>query len=199
MSGTAAPVVVRPLTPERWDDLEAVFNARGCSVARGCWCMYYRVSGKGAYTRPGDEQRALSRSALKKLAAQDPPPGLIGYRGTVPVGWVSLGPREDYAKLANSPTMKAVDAQPVWSIVCFVVPSEFRKQGVARELLAGAVAYARKRGVRLLEAYPVDKDEPGASDAPWFGSKTMFDEAGFGEVARRKPSRPIVRIKLAGR
>jgi GNAT superfamily N-acetyltransferase len=48
--------------------------------------------------------------------------------------------------------MKPVDGQAVWSIVCFVVPSEFRKQGVARELLAGAVEYARKRGVRLLEA-----------------------------------------------
>jgi len=197
MSGAATPVRVRPLTPARWGDLEAVFNARGCSVARGCWCMYYRVSGKGAYTRPGDQQRDLSKRALKALAAQDPPPGLIGYRGKVPVGWVSLGPREDYAKLANSPTMKPVDAQPVWSIVCFVVPSEFRKQGVARELLAGAVEFARKRGVRLLEAYPVDKDEPGASDAPWFGSKTMFDEAGFSEVARRKPARPIVRMKLA--
>jgi GNAT superfamily N-acetyltransferase len=189
-------VTVRPLTPARWADLESVFNARGCSVARGCWCMYYRVSGKGAYTRPGDEQRALSKSALQALAAEDPPPGLLGYRGKVPVGWISLGPREDYAKLANSPTMKPVDGQAVWAIVCFVVPSEFRKQGVARELLAGAVEYARKRGVRLLEAYPVDKHEPSASDAPWFGSKAMFDEAGFSEVARRKPSRPIVRMKL---
>jgi GNAT superfamily N-acetyltransferase len=196
-SAAVIPVRVRPLTPARWGDLEAVFNARGCSMARGCWCMYYRVSGKGAYTRPSDEQRALSKGALKALAAQDPPPGLIGYRGKVPVGWVSLGPREEFAKLANSPTMKPVDDSPVWSIVCFVVPSEFRKQGVARELLAGAVEYARKRGVRLLEAYPVDKEEPGASDAPWFGSKTMFDEAGFGEVARRKPARPVVRMKLA--
>ncbi|MGZ5194906.1 MAG: GNAT family N-acetyltransferase [Ramlibacter sp.] len=197
MNSAATPIRVRPLSPARWDDLEAVFNARGCSVARGCWCMYYRVSGKGAYTRPGDEQRALSKNALEALAAQDPPPGLIGYRGKVPVGWVSLGPRDDFAKLANSPTMKAVDEQPVWSIVCFVVPSEFRKQGVARELLAGAVEYARRRGVTLLEAYPVDKSEPTASDAPWFGSKTMFDEAGFCEVARRKPARPIVRLKLA--
>jgi GNAT superfamily N-acetyltransferase len=191
------PLIVRPLTPARWTDLEAIFNARGCSVARGCWCMYYRVSGKGAYTRPSDAQRALSQATLKALAAQDPPPGLIGYRGKVPVGWISLGPREDYAKLANSPTMKPVDALPVWSIVCFVVPSAYRKQGVARELLAGAVAYARKRGVRLLEAYPVDKEEPTASDASWFGSKAMFDEAGFREVARRKPARPIVRIELA--
>jgi GNAT superfamily N-acetyltransferase len=193
-------LVVHPLTEDRWGDLEAVFNARGCSVARGCWCMYYRVSGKeSGYTRPGDEQRARSKAALKGLVQEDPPPGLIGYLGETPVGWVSLGPRRDYAKLANSPTMKPVDDQPVWSVVCFVVPSEYRKQGVARDLLAGAIRYARKRGVRLLEAYPVDKAHPSASDAPWFGSKSMFDEAGFEEVARRKPARPVVRLRLVER
>ena len=36
---------IEPLTPARWPDLEAVFRAKGCSVARGCWCMYYRYSG----------------------------------------------------------------------------------------------------------------------------------------------------------
>ena len=114
----------------------------------------------------------------------------------MPVGWISLGPRPDYARLARSPTMRAVDDAPVWSIVCFVVPSAFRGQGVSRELLAGAVAFARRRGATLLEAYPVDRAVPGASHAPWFGSKTLFDEAGFTEVARRRPARPIVRLKL---
>ena len=189
-------LVVLPLTHSRWGDLEAIFNAKGCSVARGCWCMYYRVSGKGAYTRPGDTQRTRSKEALKALITQDPPPGLLGYLGKIPVGWISLGPRESYAKLAKSPTMKPVDDQPVWSVVCFVVPSEYRKQGIARELLAGAVRYAARSGVRLLEAYPVDKREPSATQAPWFGSKSMFDEAGFQEVARRKPARPIVRLNL---
>lgn len=190
-------LTLRPLTPDRFGDLEKIFEARGCSVARGCWCMYYRVRGKGAYTRPSEEQRALSRDALKALAAQDPPPGLVGYRGREPVGWVSLGPREDYAKLDHSPAMKPVDDQPVWSIVCFVVPSEYRQQGVAKELLAGAVAWAKRRGVRLLESYPVDRDDPAAPDAPWFGSKTMFDQAGFTEVARHKPARPIMRRVVA--
>ena len=192
-------LVVRPLTPSRWPDLEAIFNARGCSVARGCWCMYYRVSGKGTLTRPGDSQRLRGKNALRALAAQDPPPGLVGYRGKTPVGWVSLGPRGDFAKLAKSPVMKPVDDQPVWSVVCFVVPSPYRNQGVAGELLAGAVAYARKRGVRLLEAYPVDKDAPAAVQASWFGSKRMFDEAGFEEVARRRPDRPVVRLELISR
>lgn len=189
-------LVVRPLTPSRWGDLEAVFGARGCSVARGCWCMYYRVSGKGPLTRPDDGQRSSSKEALRALAAQDPPPGLLGYRGKTPVGWLALGPREDFAKLARSPVMKPVDDQPVWSIVCFVVPSAYRKQGVAREMLAAAVEYARRRGVRLLEGYPVDKHDPSAAEASWFGSKRMFDEAGFEEVARRRPDRPVVRLRL---
>lgn len=190
-------VIVHPLTPDRWDDLEAIFNAKGCSVARGCWCMYYRRSGKSADLRSGETQSKRNRGDLMALAASDPPPGLIGYRNGVPIGWISLGPRQDFAKLARSPVMKPIDELPVWSIVCFVVPSEYRKQGVARALLAGAVEYARQRGVRLLEAYPVDKAQPSAGDSSWFGSKAMYDAAGFDEVARRKPARPVVRLQLA--
>jgi hypothetical protein len=29
----------------------------------------------------------------------------------------------------------------------------------------------------------------------WFGAKSMYDKAGFKEVARRRPHRPIVRIR----
>lgn len=192
-------LTLRPLTPERFGDLEAIFNARGCSVARGCWCMYYRVSGKGSLMRPGEGQHTSSKAALKKLAAQDPPPGLIGYRGQTPVGWISLGPRADYAKLAKSPVMKPVDAQPVWSIVCFVVPSAHRGQGVARALLDAAVAWARQHGAKLVEAYPVDKRGRSADENMWFGAKSMFDAAGFREVARRKPARPIVRLPVRPR
>jgi ribosomal protein S18 acetylase RimI-like enzyme len=111
------------------------------------------------------------------------------------VGWVSLGPREDYAKLQRSPVMKAVDDRPVWSIVCFVVPAPFRGQGVARALLDRAVAYARKQGATLLEAYPVDKRGRSGDDSMWFGAKSMYDAAGFEVVARRKPHRPVVRMR----
>jgi len=188
---------VHPLTPERWPDLEAVFNARGCSVARGCWCMYYRRSGSRGPLPAGITRAQANRADLKALLRSREPPGLIGYRGRVPVGWVSLGPRDDYAKLRRSPVMKAVDARPVWSIVCFVVPSQYRGQGVARALLEAAIAYARKRGVALLEAYPVDKPGRSSDDSMWFGAKSMYDAAGFKEVARRKPTRPIVRIRAA--
>ncbi|HET6470612.1 MAG TPA: GNAT family N-acetyltransferase [Pseudomonadales bacterium] len=189
-------LTIRPLTPSRWEDVEAVFNAKGCSVARGCWCMFYRRSGPGAAVPNGMTRAQRNRAELKALVDGGTPPGLIGYRGTTPVGWVSLGPREDFAKLKRSQVMKPVDAKPVWSIICFVVPQEFRGQGVARALLDGAIAYAKKRGATLLEAYPVDRAARGRDDSMWFGAKSMYDAAGFDEVARRKPQRPVVRLKI---
>lgn len=189
-------LTIRPLTPSRWKDVEAVFNAKGCSVARGCWCMFYRRSGPGAAVPNGMTRAQRNRAELKALVDGGTPPGLIGYRGTTPVGWVSLGPREDFAKLKRSQVMKPVDAKPVWSIICFVVPQEFRGQGVARALLDGAIAYAKKRGATLLEAYPVDRAARGRDDSMWFGAKSMYDAAGFDEVARRKPQRPVVRLKI---
>lgn len=196
---SSTPILVRPLTPGRWSDLEAIFRARGCSVARSCWCMYYRQSGAQPPPPAGTTRAHANRAALRALVDAGRPPGLIGYRGKLPVGWISLGPREDYAKLARSPVMKPVDDRPVWSVVCFVVPAEFRGQGVAEALLAGAIAYARRRGARLVEAYPVDRPGRSHDEAMWFGTKSMFDRAGFAEVARRKPQRPVLRLALTAK
>ena len=136
---------------------------------------------------------------MKALVDRGSLPGLIGYDDGVPVAWVSLGPREDYAKLRRSPVMKPVDDQPVWSIVCFFVDRNDRGRGLSHRMLEAAVDYARSRGARLVEAYPVDKDQRGHPDDMFFGAKSIYDRAGFREVARRKPTRPVVRKSLRPR
>ena len=186
-------LTTHPLTSDRWPDLETVFLAKGCSMARGCWCMYYRESGK--VEAPADMSLSEDRRRrLRALAAEDPPPGLIGYRDGEPVGWVALAPRSDYPRLRRSPVAKAVDDVPVWSIVCFVVPSVHRHQGVATALLHDAIEFARSHGAPALEAYPIDKEAPGADAWLWNGAMSMYRKAGFVEVARRKPERPVVRL-----
>ena len=189
-------LTVLPLTADRWPDLETVFAAKGCSVARGCWCMAYRQSGAQEPPPAGTSRSQTNRAALKALVDAGKSPGLIAYHGKVPVGWVSLAPRDEFARLRRSPVMKPVDDEPVWSIICFVVPSEYRGQGVAHALLQGAIAYAREQGAPLIEAYPVDKPCRARDNDMWFGSKSMYDRAGFQEVVRRKPERPVVRLKL---
>jgi len=42
----------------------------------------------------------------------------------------------------------------------------------------------------------VDKPVRDRDDSMWFGAKGMYDRAGFVEVARRKPTRPVVRKAL---
>ena len=189
---------IQPLTPQRWDDLVTLFERPGCSIARGCWCTFYRESGKAVVPKNLSLREARKRS-LKKLVDRGVVPGLLGYREGQPVGWVSLGPRDEYARLARSPVMKPVDDKPVWSIVCFVVDPKVRRQGVAAALLKGALKWARTNGVPLVEAYPVDRATKSGDDAMWFGAKSMYDDAGFVEVARRKPARPVVRKALRTR
>ena len=183
-----------PVMKDRWRDLVELFGRSGASIARGCFCMYYRKTG-GSGIGPGAE----NRRAMKSLVDRGIVPGLIGYQDGRPVGWISLGPRESYPKLQRSPVMKPIDNKPAWSIICFFVDSKARGQGVSEKLLKAAIAYARSHGATLLEAYPVDKEEPSHADFMWFGAKTMYDRAGFKEVARRKETRPVVRRALRAR
>jgi ribosomal protein S18 acetylase RimI-like enzyme len=184
---------VQPLTRERWPDLVELFNRPGGSIVRGCWCMYYR-NARGA----GGEGRK-NRAAMKRVVDRGVVPGLIGYADGSPVAWLSLGPREAYEKLRRSPVMKPVDDRPVWSIVCFYVDRRARGQRAAERMLQEGIAYARSKGVRMLEAYPVDKPEPSHDDFMFHGAKRMFDRAGFVEVARRKETRPVMRRTLRPR
>jgi GNAT superfamily N-acetyltransferase len=185
---------VYPLSKDRWSDLVELFSRPGGAIVRGCWCMYYRRSG-----RTGKITSKMNKNALHSLVRGGYVPGLIGYEQGRPVGWISLGRREDYAKLQRSPVMKPVDDKRVWSIVCFFVDAQYRGRGIAEQLLKAAIDYARSRGVTLLEAYPVDKPMRSHPDFMWFGAKKMYDRAGFKEVARRKEARPVVRKSLRPR
>lgn len=191
----ASRIEIHPLTPSRWPDLVTLFNSPGGAQVRGCWCMYYRRSGK-TVVPAGCSFAEHNKRSLQSLVTSGGVPGLIGYRDGKPVGWISLGPREEYARLERSPVMRAVDDKPVWSVVCFYTAKAARGEGVARAMLRGAIAYARSRGARCMECYPVDKDRRSADENLWFGNRAMFERAGFVEVARRKPTRPVMRKAL---
>ena len=183
----------RPLAPETWTDLEALFDLPGGSIVRGCWCMYYRKRGKvtvSVLAGPGNKRQ------LCEFVDAGVVPGLVGYVDGAPAGWISLGPRDDYAKLQRSPIMKPVDDAEVWSVVCTYVARPFRGQGVQHRLLQAAIKYARAQGVRILEAYPVDKPERSHDDFMFFGSRSLYERAGFTEVVRRSPTRVVMRRNL---
>ena len=180
---------IEPATPDRWDDLVAVFGARG-DPAR-CWCAYLR--------QPAVDyrQREANRESLRRAVAAGSEPGLLAYRQDAPVGWVAVGPQEDFPRLERSRAMRPVPGEGVWSVLCFVVPVRHRGQGVAAALLAGAVEHARSRGARAVEGHP--RDDAGGRRWPsavaYTGVASMFAAAGFTEIARRG-DRPVYRLTL---
>ena len=189
-------LTIEPLTPQRLDDLATLFDQGG--DPKWCWCAFFRVRNRDF----AQATAAANRSLLTGLADRAPAPGLVAYRDGRVVGWVSLGPREDFERLAHSTVLAPVDDRAVWSIVCFVVGRRERGQGIARVLLHAAIDYARANGATTLEAYPADTDGariPAAS--AYKGTLSMFERAGFGIVVERRSSptglvRPIVRLEL---
>lgn len=67
---------------------------------------------------------------------------------------------------------------------------------MAEALLRAAVEHARAGGAGAVEGYPVDAGGPAASASLSTGVPGMFLSAGFREVARRRPGRPIMRREL---
>lgn len=184
---------IHPVTPERWDDLEALFGPRGACA--GCWCMFWKKP-RSEFERGKGEG---NRRALRTSVTRGEVPGLIAYDGEVPVGWCAVEPRERFPGLARSRVLAPVDEAPVWSVPCFFVARGWRRKGVTVALLRAAAAHAASRGAKLLEGYPIAPKQGKVADAfAWTGIAGAFEKAAFEEVARRSPTRPIMRRRLSG-
>lgn len=183
-------VVVQPLTPETWPAFVELFGPKGACA--GCWCMWWRL--RRAAWRAG--KGAGNQRAMKKLVDQGAIPGLLAIEGERAVGWIALGPRADFLSLARSRILAPVDAQPVWSIPCFFVAPTHRRQGMSVRLLQAAAHHARAMGATILEGYPTEPNKSQPAPFVFTGLASAFRQAGFVEVARRSPTRPVMRLNL---
>jgi len=177
-----------PLTAERWQDLETLFGKHG--ACGGCWCMWWRL------TRPqfSEQKGEGNKKALKKIVDSGEIPGIIAYADGQPVAWCSVAPRESYPSLERSRTLKRIDDQPVWSVVCFFVAKSFRGKGVTLPLLKRAIEHAKEHGARIVEGYPIESRKPMPAPFLFTGVASLFRKAGFVEVLRRSETRPIMRF-----
>ncbi len=185
----------QPLTPARWGDFAELFGGRG--ACGGCWCMSWRLARREFNAGKGEGNRL----AMKALVESGTVPGLLGYLEGRPVGWCSLGPREQFPALARSRVLAPVDGQPCWSVSCLFVHRAYRNKGIATLLIGAAVDYARGKGVRFLEGYPVEPwaGKPIPAAFAWTGVPKAFLANGFVEAARRSPTRPVMRFDFSGR
>ena len=184
---------VVPLTAERWDDFVALFSREGPrggmrnSPAWGCWCMYWRNRSL--------EHGEPKKRAMHEIVCAGREPGLLAYDGAgEPVGWVSVGPREGFRALLDSPQYRPREEgesgeTSVWSLVCFVVDRPLRRTGLAGRLLDAAVEHAFAGGASSIEAYPHRGERTN-----YMGHVELFERAGFRPV-RETSKRVVMRLE----
>jgi len=183
-----APFEILPAT---WDGFEQVMGEKGgCG---GCWCMLWRLTKRQMDAGVG----ASNRAAMKAIFNAGDPPGLIAWQANKAVGWIQVAARSEFPRLKSARVLQPVDDLPVWSVACFLVDKSARHQGVSVALLRAACDFARDRGATHLEGYPIDPAKPKYPPVyAWTGFLGSFRAAGFTEVARRSPTRPIMRKTL---
>ncbi|HEY5884705.1 MAG TPA: GNAT family N-acetyltransferase [Pyrinomonadaceae bacterium] len=178
-------------TPDRWSDVEELFGERG--ACGGCWCMYWRLP-RGEWTA---SKGLKNRNSFRKIVNSDQQPGIIAYDGAEPIGWCAVAPREVFTGLAKSRVLKPVDERPVWSITCLFVKKSYRRRGVSLQLIKAAVNFAQSQGADIVEGYPTAPTMEKTPDPfVYMGVPSAFIAAGFKEVARRSPSRPVMRYEM---
>lgn len=170
---TAVALRVEPLVESRMDDFAAVVNPN--RREKHCWCLSHRLSAQEIRERGGDDRY----EAMCSLSREEIAPGVIAYLDDQPVGWCSISPRTQIPRLEASKLIRPVDDVAVWSIICMVVRGGFRRRGVNREMVRGAVEYARKLGAPAVEAYPVDPEGRMDLTMAFVGTRKMFEELGF--------------------
>jgi len=192
-------LTVVPASEASWDDLAAIF---GTTNAGQCQCQRFKV--RGCIWR--DSTQEDRTGMLREQTGCDDPnaattSGLVGYLDDEPVGWVAVEPRTAYFKLCTSRVPwtgrdEDKDDDGIWAVTCFVVRKGYRGRGLTYPLARATVDFARERGARALEAYPMIT-HPG-KEITWgevhVGARQVLEEAGFVEVSRPTVRRVVMRI-----
>jgi GNAT superfamily N-acetyltransferase len=199
---TPSPLTIVPANEASWEDLEAVFGTRG-DPSR-CWCQRYKMSPGEAWASFPAEERAFRLRGQTDCGRPGAvsTSGLVAYLDGEPVGWCAVEPRTAYPRLLLKTRVPWADRtedkrdDSVWAVTCFVTRTGYRRRGISRALARAAVDFARERGARALEGYPM-LTRPGHEVLPvevHVGSAAAFAAAGFTEVSHPTPRRVVMRI-----
>lgn len=186
---------LRELDQDTWPALERLFGPNG--AVAGCWCTWFLQTNKELAANGSDGNREI----LRERVCAGTPTGLLAMDGDDARGWVAVGPRSGYPRLARSPVTTPLDDFPgVWSVTCFFVHRTARRSGVARFLLDGAIAHARRNGASAIEGYPVntelDRTSKIGSGELYHGTVRLFTRAGFTVERGAGERRALVRLTL---
>jgi len=190
---------VVPANEAACEDLQLIFGDRG--IGHVCQCQRYKLRPRESFRSFPLEERAFRLREQTDCGnpGSDTTSGLVAYLDGEPVGWCAVEPRPEFTGLVRSfrvpwdgRTEDPTDAS-VWAVTCLFTRAGFRRSGISRAMAQAAVDFARERGARAIEGYPLTTKNVIAEELH-VGTRSTFLAAGFTEVSKPTKRRVVMRI-----
>jgi GNAT superfamily N-acetyltransferase len=194
-----ARVMVVAANEASCQDLQMVFGSRGPGFR--CQCQRYKLAPRESFASFPVEERAfrLWQQTDCGHVGSNTTSGLVAYLDGEPVGWCAVEPRSAYPGLRRNNRVPWLGRNEdkadgtVWALTCVFIRAGFRRRGVSRALVGAAVNFARQRGARSIEGYPMTSTDV-IDEERHVGTVSIFAAAGFTEVIRPTLRRAVMRI-----
>ncbi len=199
---TEAPagLEIRPLDADTWDAFVALCDRHGGGGFGGCYCTWFHRAVHGGATKDGPPPSA-DRTRLYKQdrVANGNAHAALVFDADVAVAWAQYGSQDELPGISHRQDVAAAGADWAdWRITCVFVDRAYRRRGVARVAIDGALSLIAAAGGGRVESYP--QDTAGRTISASFlynATRSVFEEAGFEYVCGKGKNHCIVRTTVA--
>lgn len=153
-----------------------------------CYCYDYHFLGDVETCT-----REQSRAAVANLIDENELTGYLAFNKDKAIGWGNANNRSNYQRLLRDYDYVDNPDDKVCSIVCFLIDSDFRRQGVAQMILEKIIEDNSIKDYDYFEAYP--KKSESSCEGNFKGPLELYKRFGF-EIVKEYNDSFVVRRKI---
>jgi GNAT superfamily N-acetyltransferase len=167
---------IKALDPSTWDAFaRLVEKHNGCGFG-GCWCTWF-------HSREGRPEGEKGRPWKERLVREGKAHAALVFDGAAAVAWCQYGSPDELPNIHHRKGYEATRTGelPDYRLTCIFVDRDYRRKGVARAALRGALDLIAKAGGGVVEGYPHDL-QPGEKMRSQFlynTTRSLYEQVGF--------------------
>lgn len=183
--------VIKPLSMDTWDAYEKLI-IKYHGVWGGCWCLYF-------HEKPSDHISSFDGNRLlkKELVRTHQTHAALAFHNDLCIGWCQYGSPNELTNIYHKKEVESKTQLPDYRITCIFIDKNYRKQGLSRFVLDGALLHIKQAGGGVVESYPQDtKGKEVSSSFLYNSTRQIFESAGFQYIDAKGKNHCIMRINL---
>lgn len=197
---TVSEYEIRALSAETWDAFAELVGRHNGGGFGGCWCTWFHRATHSAPGTGDSKPASYSRDFKRELVETGHAHAALVFDGEAAVGWAQFGSPAELPGIAHRKEVETADSElPDWRITCVFVDRRYRRRGVARVAVDGALALIARAGGGVVETYPQDTAGKKVSASFLYNAtRSTFEDAGFSYQRPKGKNHCIMRITVPG-